>query len=93
MFREEGKYGKVSAWPYVIDKLNNGLIQSQEFFGTPTKTMSEKGAILEKMMMETFTKIIMGESKVDEFDTFVANWHKLGGDQITKEVNEWAGKQ
>jgi len=93
MFREEGKYGNVSAWPYVIEKLDNGLIQSQQFFGPPTKTMSEKGAILDKMMLETFTKIIMGESKIDEFDTFVANWHKLGGDQITQEVNEWAAQR
>ncbi|MBP1993775.1 extracellular solute-binding protein [Paenibacillus eucommiae] len=92
-FREEGKYGNVSAWPYVIEKLDNGLVQSQEFFGAPTATMSEKGAILEKMMMETFTKIIMGESKIDEFDTFVNNWHKLGGDQITREVNDWAAQR
>ncbi len=41
-------------------------------------------------MMETFTKIIMGEKSPDEFDVFVANWHKLGGDDIMKEVNEWA---
>ncbi|MBO9607850.1 MAG: extracellular solute-binding protein [Paenibacillaceae bacterium] len=92
-FYEEGMYGNVSAWPYVKDKLDNKLVKEQQFFGAPTKTMSQKGAILSKMMLETFTKIIMGESPVDDFDKFVADWHKLGGDDITKEVNEWAAQQ
>ena len=86
----EGMYGVDSAWPYVKEKVDGSLIQNQEFFGAPTTTMSQRTANLEKMMMETFTKIIMGEKSPDEFDVFVANWHKLGGDDIMKEVNEWA---
>ncbi len=34
-------------------------------------------------------KIVMGKVPVDEFDKFVAQWKQLGGEQITKEVNEW----
>ncbi|MFS0778212.1 hypothetical protein ABC255_19705 [Neobacillus sp. 3P2-tot-E-2] len=40
------------------------------------------------MELEMVTKIILGES-IGEFDKFVENWKKLGGDDITKEVNEW----
>lgn len=40
------------------------------------------------MQNEVFVKIILGES-IDTFDQFVEDWKKLGGDQITQEVNEW----
>jgi putative aldouronate transport system substrate-binding protein len=57
--------------------------------GPPTQTMVEKQAILDKLELETFTKIIMGAVSPDEFDKFVSQWKQLGGDQITAEVNEW----
>jgi putative aldouronate transport system substrate-binding protein len=59
-----------------------------EFYGPPTKTLIEKGSTLGKMQAEVFTKIIMGDP-IDNFDKFVSDWKKLGGDDITKEVNEW----
>ncbi|MBP1990753.1 extracellular solute-binding protein [Paenibacillus eucommiae] len=90
---QEGMYGNISAWPSVKEKLDQNAIQYEEFYGTPTKTMGQKGAVLAKMMTETFTKIIMGEVPLDDFDTFVKNWKNLGGDEITKEVNEWAEQQ
>ncbi|CAM3786311.1 MULTISPECIES: extracellular solute-binding protein [Paenibacillus] len=65
---------------------------NHEFYGLPTATQVEKGAQLDKLMQETFTKIIMGSS-VDEFDKFVASWKSLGGDEITQEVNDWYSQQ
>ncbi|MNO49172.1 Lipoprotein LipO precursor [compost metagenome] len=76
----------------VIDKYvtdNNYIFDA--FYGAPTATMVEKNATLQKMEEEVFTKIVMGQS-IDNFDKFVEDWKKLGGDQITKEVNEWAEK-
>lgn len=61
---------------------------NNEFYGLPTATQVAKGAQLDKMMQESFTKIIMG-APMDEFDKFVASWKSLGGDQITAEVNDW----
>lgn len=58
------------------------------FYGASTPTMVERQATLEAIEDEVFTKIIMGGS-IDTFDKFVADWKKLGGEQITKEVNEW----
>ncbi|NOU65387.1 extracellular solute-binding protein [Paenibacillus sp. LMG 31461] len=86
---EEGMYGKTSAWPSVKEKIDQNLVHNPGFYGPATKTMSQKGGVLTKMEDETFTKIIMGEVSIDEFDTFVQNWHKLGGDEIAKEVTEW----
>lgn len=65
---------------------------SNEFITAPLPNMVEKGANLAKMQTETFTKIILGEASVDEFDKFVDNWKKQGGTDITKEVNDWYAK-
>lgn len=65
---------------------------NNEFYGLPTATVVSKGSQLDKLMQESFTKIIMG-APIDEFDKFVANWKSLGGDQIIQEVNEWYGKE
>lgn len=59
------------------------------FSGAPTPTMTEKQAYLDKIEVETFTKIIMGTAPITAFDDFVNNWNKNGGTEITKEINEW----
>jgi len=91
MWFQEGTYGNVSAWPGVKEKVDQGLLQTPDFFGAVTNTMSQKGGVLTKLELETFTKIIMNEAPIEEFDRFVENWHKLGGDEIAKEIEEWAG--
>ena len=60
-------------------------------FSGQTETMETKWANLKKMEEETFAKIIMGKADISEFDTFVENWKKQGGDQILKEINEELG--
>lgn len=66
---------------------NNKFIYN-EYIGAATPAMTQKQATLDKLALETFTKIILGDSSINEFDTFVEQWKKLGGEQITKEVNE-----
>ncbi|QGG54750.1 extracellular solute-binding protein [Paenibacillus sp. FSL W8-1187] len=82
-------FGVGGSWD-VIGKnyVDAGNLMKSEFFGAQTPTMSEKQAILDKLVLETFTKIILGAS-LDTFDKFVTDWSKLGGEQITKEVNDW----
>ncbi len=67
---------------------NNHLYVYNAFFGAPTPTMVSKEAILQKMEIEMLTKVIMG-SPLSDFDKFVSDWKKLGGDQMTAEVNDW----
>lgn len=57
------------------------------FFGQ-TKTMKQKGANLAKLEDATFLKIVTNQESPDKFDDFVKEWKKLGGDQITKEVEK-----
>ncbi|MFC5529493.1 sugar ABC transporter [Cohnella yongneupensis] len=59
------------------------------FTGPATKTMQSKQDYLTKIELQAFNEIIYGKKGLDEFDKFVADWKSGGGDDITKEVNEW----
>ncbi|MFC7680395.1 extracellular solute-binding protein [Paenibacillus sp. GCM10028914] len=65
------------------------IVYNQMFTGAPTMTMQMNNDILTKMEKDTFSQIIYGKASVDAFDSFVEKWKSSGGDQITKEVNEW----
>ncbi|WP_158560314.1 extracellular solute-binding protein [Paenibacillus contaminans] len=66
----------------------NNLFQVNGYIKGSTDTMAQKGSTLTQIKDETFTKIIMGTAPIDEFDSFADKWKKLGGDEITKEINE-----
>jgi putative aldouronate transport system substrate-binding protein len=80
----------IEAMKIVLDQKD---IRMKNYFQGPlTDTMKQKNELLNKLVLETFTKIIYGQSPVDDFDKMVANWKKSGGDQITQEVNDWYSK-
>ncbi|MDR0268749.1 extracellular solute-binding protein [Paenibacillus sp.] len=81
-----GPKGAVSYNPQI--QQNKEYLQDK-FYGAPTSTMAERKELLTKKRDEVYFKIIMNQVSVDEFDKFVGEWKKLGGDDITKEVNEW----
>lgn len=81
-------FGPLSSQSVIKHYRDNNLVVMNEFIYAPTKTMNSKQATLDKLRQETFVKIIYGNLPIDDFDKFVDNWKKLGGDQITKEVNE-----
>lgn len=54
----------------------------------PLEAFNEYGAELEKLRSETFFAIIRGERPVEDFDAFVAEWLKLGGQAIIDEAVE-----
>ena len=82
-------FGSPGSFDIINDYVESESYIYNEFYGSLTSTMVEKNATLEAMEDEVFTKIIMGQS-IDTFDKFVQDWMNLGGEQITKEVNEWA---
>lgn len=63
-----------------IDKKIFSITYSQ------TPTMDMKWANLKKMENEAILKIIVGQSPITAFDTFVTDWKAQGGDEITAEV-------
>lgn len=72
----------------MADYVENNQIIYNKFYGPPTPTMSTKLSTLQKQEDELFMKIIIGEASIDEFDKWVEQWKKSGGDDITKEVND-----
>lgn len=57
------------------------------YFGAPTETMQQQGAILGDLEAETIINIITGNLEVDEYDTFIQEYLDLGGEQILEELN------
>ena len=41
------------------------------------------------LWLEFAAKVITGEQSVEEFERFVADWKKRGGDQLIQEATEW----
>ncbi|MNP74964.1 hypothetical protein D3C76_1719260 [compost metagenome] len=72
-----------------IVMVQRNIAMNQMFTGPPTETMNMNNDILSRMEKDTFSQIIYGKISIDYFDTFVEKWKAAGGDQITREVNEW----
>lgn len=84
----EKTYGPDGAFAILDQYEKNGQLLYERFYGAPTETMIERLSILENLKNDTFISIILG-SPIDEFDRFVEEWHRLGGREITEEVNRW----
>ena len=75
--------------PYSVIKgyFDNDQTIQDAYIRANTISMTERGAALTQLRVETFTKIITGTESPDTFDEYVATWKRLGGDDITNEVN------
>jgi putative aldouronate transport system substrate-binding protein len=77
----------------VVDQIiKNNQFMPNQFITAPLQVMTDKMPQLVKLEAEAFTKIIQG-APIEEFEQFVANWKKTGGDEITKAVNDWHTKK
>lgn len=84
----EKTYGPSGAMSVLDRYEREGQLLFDAFVGAPTETMIEKMRILDNLQHDTFVNIILG-NPVDEFDEFVQEWLKLGGINVTNEVNQW----
>ena len=51
--------------------------------------MVKKLGELTKYRDSTFLSMVIGEIPVSDFDKYVSEWKAQGGDEITRELNEW----
>jgi len=81
-------YGPSGAFAILDGYERNNQLLYEPFVGAPTETMIDKRTILDNLAHDTFVNIILGHP-LDDFDRFVEEWNRLGGDQMTAEVNSW----
>ena len=60
------------------------------YFGVPTPTQRQRGSILNDREEEIFTTIVADRRPVSDFDGFIEEYRRLGGDDIIEEMNEIA---
>ena len=82
-------YGPEGVYRWGMRYLDNDLFMWDRFTGAPTPAMAVKMNALVQMERELFVKIVMGAAPIYEFDQFVEDWYRIGGADITKEVNAW----
>jgi putative aldouronate transport system substrate-binding protein len=82
-----GQYYQYAAFKTSVEDIGVDRLLATAFSGS-TETMDAKWSILNDYEIETFTKIIMGEAKIDEFDAFVQKWNSMGGDQVISEISD-----
>lgn len=81
-------FGKESALKTVYEYYVKPQNYIRDAWAKPnTPTMKEKEGELLNFEEESFKAIITGEKPIDYFDTFVAEWKRLGGEKMTQEVN------
>ena len=66
--------------------LDTDMVEVPSLFYEQTSMMESRWVNLRKLEDETFLRIIMGAAPLETFDTFVEDWKRQGGDQITQEV-------
>jgi len=87
-----GTWGQLSesgSLPWVLNKYipENAIVQSILGIQRPEVWLTNV-ASLDTLTITTFTDIITGRKPVDEFDTFVEQWLKAGGQQTLDELDK-----
>ena len=62
-------------------------------WGQQPPTLQSAGSTLNDILIEGFTKIIVGDKDISYFDELVQQWRTAGGDQATTEINEMYGNK
>lgn len=94
MFGDASKQEGI-AMSVLSEAQNNNQLHYEPYYGPTTTYMQDHWSTIQSEQLIAFTKIIIGETSVEDgFNTWLENFSKLGGDQVTAEVNEWyAAKQ
>lgn len=84
-------FGENSTYSIINKYRNEQNYITNAYKTLTTQTMDEKGQNMKLKLDEMILSVIMG-APVDEFDKAVESWKIMGGDEITREVNDWYQK-
>ena len=83
IFGENGTAWQIEKFRENVDFVINSYI------GEQTASMKLYSDTLYEVEYTGLSAIIIGEEQLDYFDVYVDSWKTGGGDDITREVNEW----
>lgn len=75
-----------------LKRVERNLIPNR-YTGVPTPAMGQHLAKITASMQETFIRMIVGVTPLDEFEPSVERWKREGLDDMTREANEWYSAQ
>jgi putative aldouronate transport system substrate-binding protein len=73
--------------------MNEGRYTVTSLTGPLPEEAAAYGETLDDLLIEGFTRIIIGDQPLSYFDTIVSQWRSSGGDVITSAVNRVYGKK
>lgn len=85
-------YGENSGVGIASRIVEEGRVKESKHWGASPKAMLEYGDALDDLLVDGFTRIIMGDESVDYFDTLVEQWYAAGGRTVTEAMNRMYGK-
>ena len=88
-FLQARAFGRQSAGSVMKELRDLGKLLPNTYYGPTTQGMANNLATLRDLQNEMILQVITGHKDISAFDAFVQDWHKLGGEQITQEVNDW----
>lgn len=86
-------FGENGTEAIISDAVRNDAYLISAYTGATTEKMAAYNPTLNTLTEQMITEIIMGTKKVEYFDEYVSAWKSNGGDEITKEINEWYKSQ
>jgi hypothetical protein len=73
-----------------VEKVVKARASQPAGYGTgPTETMSSRASSLADLATTSIIKIIYGEESPAYWDTVIANWYQIGGDEVLVDANKW----
>lgn len=81
-------YGRVLAYPLIKSGIGEGV---DACWYWETDSSATINTILDTNFDQTVLKIITGQADVNEYDSFIEQWHSLGGDTLIAEIEEQLG--
>jgi putative aldouronate transport system substrate-binding protein len=85
----EKVFGTTGSYAVMDYYYQNNSFKFNEFHGAPTDAMKIKMERIFETELDFYTRVIMGQLSVDDFDEFVLSLNHLGLNEITEEVNQW----
>jgi putative aldouronate transport system substrate-binding protein len=81
-------WGPGGSFSTLYDQFLKGNLLINGYYGLPTETQSLKEQVIRAALTTAMFDVVMG-ADISVWDRAVARWKADGGDQITKEVNDW----